>query len=181
MAIKSKNNKAVIFAGFLILISAAIMTGVASDLYYQIYYEYRASMDSSQKIQETEEDALENTWPSYDGGAEENLKSFAQFMYAGSYVMYWQLQEKLQQRTVLPSEVFFSDKIREQAKRMRIWKHSWLILMWNFRAGTMDFPHWSSSTRSSTGLWIRKAENQRQIRWKIWSSMRALWKMPHFS
>ena len=66
MAIKSKNNKAVIFAGFLILISAAIMTGVASDLYYQIYYEYRASMDSSQKIQETEEDALENTWPSYD-------------------------------------------------------------------------------------------------------------------
>ena len=37
-------------------------------------------------------------------------------MYAGSYVMYWQLQEKLQQRTVLPSEVFFSDKIREQAK-----------------------------------------------------------------
>ena len=37
-------------------------------------------------------------------------------MYVGSYVMYWRLQEKLQQRTVLPSEVFFSDKIREQAK-----------------------------------------------------------------
>ena len=116
MATKSKNNKAIIFAGILILICAAIMTGVASDLYYQIYYEYRASMDSSQKTQATEADAPENTWPSYDGGAEENLKSFAQFMYVGSYVMYWQLQEKLQQRTVLPSEVFFSDKIREQAK-----------------------------------------------------------------
>ena len=42
--------------------------------------------------------APENTWPSYDGGAEDNLKSFAQFMYVGSYVMYWQLQEKLQGR-----------------------------------------------------------------------------------
>ena len=116
MATKSKNNKAIIFAGILILICAAIMTGVASDLYYEIYYEYQAARSAEQKTQEGEEGAAESTWPSYDGGAEENLRSFAQFMYAGSYVMYWQLQEKLQQRTVLPSEVFFSDKIREQAK-----------------------------------------------------------------
>lgn len=117
MAIKSKNNKAVIFAGILILICAAIMTGVASDLYYEIYHEYQAAQSAERKTQETEGDAEESTWPSYDGGAEENLRSFAQFMYVGSYVMYWQLQEKLQQSTVAPSEVFFSEKIREQAKQ----------------------------------------------------------------
>ena len=117
MAIKSKNNKAVIFAGILILICAAIMTGVASDLYYEIYHEYQTAQSANRKMQETEADAEESTWPSYDGEAEENLRSFAQFMYAGSYVMYWQLQEKLQQSTMAPSEVFFSEKIREQAKQ----------------------------------------------------------------
>ena len=105
------------FAGILILICAAIMTGVASDLYYEIYHEYQAAQTESLKTQETGGDAEESTWPSYDGGAEENLRSFAQFMYAGSYVMYWQLQEKLQQSTMAPSEVFFPEKIREQAKQ----------------------------------------------------------------
>ena len=110
MATKSKNNKAIIFAGIQILICATIMTGVASDLYYQIYYEYRASMDSSQKTQATEADAPENTWPSYDGGAEENLKSFAQFMYVGSYVMYWQLQENCSSVQCFLRKYFFQTK-----------------------------------------------------------------------
>lgn len=66
MATKSKNNKAIIFAGILILICAAIMTGVASDLYYEIYYEYQAARSAEQKTQEGEEGAAESTWPSYD-------------------------------------------------------------------------------------------------------------------
>ena len=106
MAIKLKNNKGLLWTLLLILFCALVMGGYSQDAGRYQRNRQTAGSDSDG----------EEAWPSADGGPEENLKSFVRYMYAGSYIMYWELQQKEDSSAIKPSELFFPDTIQESMK-----------------------------------------------------------------
>lgn len=104
MAIKLKSNKKLVYLLLLVLFCALVMSGNSASV-----GEYQIQLQGTNEENESDVYAV---WPSADGGPEENLKSFVRFMYAGSYMMYWELRQKESGTAMEPAELFFPESIQ---------------------------------------------------------------------
>lgn len=100
LTVERKRDRGFWWAAALVMICALIMLGC-----------YPGASEAVQRGLHSTESAEDNSnnqsWPEYDGGGEMNLKSFIRYMYMGSYGMYWELQQKIGQCVMTPSQVFF--------------------------------------------------------------------------
>ncbi|MDO5426220.1 MAG: HAMP domain-containing sensor histidine kinase [Eubacteriales bacterium] len=128
MAIKSKSNRRVFWAVLLVAF-CAVMT-IA--LYDAVDSEVGGISRSG-----TEEASLDSdqSWPYYSRGPSVDLKSFIRYMYAGSYGMYWELEQKQQQKVLAPSDLLLLENDETEISndyfndRFKDWFSSFLSLL----------------------------------------------------
>lgn len=112
MAIKLKSSERKQFRSWLRW--GLLLLAVCSFAMMMSYDSAVSEMNGSteEQYEWTEEADQYQSWPNYNSDPEMNLKSFLRYIYAGSYGMYWELQQKIQQRPLQPSELFLSESTR---------------------------------------------------------------------
>lgn len=124
---EEKKKRGFWWAAALVAVCALIMLGCYSGVKESaIYYSAGEAEIAS------DGDVVVQSWPSFDAGGETNLKSFIRYMYVGSYGMYWELRQKMNQRVLKPSEVFFPNISLEDEEfntDFAQWKESFESLM----------------------------------------------------
>lgn len=98
MATRSKSSKRIFWAAVFVIF-CSVVTLCAFETAKQ-------RVESQSEEEQSVADNTEQSWPDYNGDSLTNLKSMIRYIYVGSYGMYWELQQKIEQKPIAPSEIF---------------------------------------------------------------------------
>lgn len=161
MGIKSKNSekkpgkrRSKFWPLITVLLCAAATVGA--------YPEIQQNGEDAYYTYSVESEGQAAAWPNYySDDAEANLRQFTRYLYVGSYGMYWNLQQSIQQRVLSPSDVFFSAYGDEDFEgrdgfdsAFRTWMQSYFSLLESFQVevSMVDLSSGESYSNSSQDL-----------------------------